>query len=329
MKNPIFICGHRKCGTTMLHNLFDGHDDLIVFPSDLNILYAYFPMFTENRYSSAQRLSRLENVLFRDLEHQLKDNSIEISFDLPLFRDTFFKSLHNADLTNMKTIIEKLFKAYEIVANRFDKIPVFKETSIEIYAQEILTWFPDAKFLHLVRDPRDNFAALKEGVTTYYSKLGEFANETLASMIFRTRIGLSVGVINQSNMKDGSYRITRFESLVNDTKHEIEEISKFIGVPFSGVLLKPSRLSQNVKGNNFSGEVFEHVSNKNVSRWSKRITPDEAMIIEFHLGSLMKKFGYDVHFNSTESALACSEFYKWENYKYYFNDRFDQGRSND
>ena len=312
-----------------LHNLFDGHEDLIVYPADLNLLYAYFPVFTKNNYTNTQRLARLENILFRDLELQLKENSIEYSFDLNLFKDAFFSSLRNVDLTDMKTIIEKLFEAYEVVTDRFNRIPVFKETSIEIYAQEILTWFPDAKFLHLVRDPRDNYAALKEGVTTYYSKLGEFDNETLASMIYRTRLGLSFGVINHSIMKDERYRISRFESLVDDTKQEVEHISKFLGIPFSEVLLKPSRLSQTVKGNNFSGEVFEKISSKNVSRWSERITPDEAMIIEFHLGSLMKKYGYDVHYNLTETALASSEFYKWENYKYFFSDRFDRGYPND
>jgi len=46
MKPLIFICGHRKSGTTMFHNLFDGHPDLDVYPVILNILYGYFPIYT-------------------------------------------------------------------------------------------------------------------------------------------------------------------------------------------------------------------------------------------------------------------------------------------
>ena len=40
---------------------------------------------------------------------------------------------------------------------------VEKTTSSEFYATEIIKWFPNAKFIHLIRDPRDNFASLKSG----------------------------------------------------------------------------------------------------------------------------------------------------------------------
>ena len=41
----LFITGHRKSGTSMLNNLFDGHEDFLVYPNDITILYAYFPNF--------------------------------------------------------------------------------------------------------------------------------------------------------------------------------------------------------------------------------------------------------------------------------------------
>ena len=35
MKNYkiLFLTGHRKSGTSMLHNLFDGHEDFLVYPN--------------------------------------------------------------------------------------------------------------------------------------------------------------------------------------------------------------------------------------------------------------------------------------------------------
>ena len=44
-KNLLFITGHRKSGTTMFANLFDGHKDFLVYPSDLCLLYAYYPFY--------------------------------------------------------------------------------------------------------------------------------------------------------------------------------------------------------------------------------------------------------------------------------------------
>ena len=43
--NLIIITGARRSGTTFLLDLLDGHPDLVVFPTDLRILYAYFPYF--------------------------------------------------------------------------------------------------------------------------------------------------------------------------------------------------------------------------------------------------------------------------------------------
>ena len=36
----------------------------------------------------------------------------------------------------------------------------------------------------------------------------------------------------------------------------------------------------------------------------------------------MKKFNFNLKYDSSDSATAAAEFYKWENYKYYFSDRF-------
>ena len=44
----LFITGHRKSGTTMLASLFDGHKDLSVYPTDLSLMYAYYPNFNIN-----------------------------------------------------------------------------------------------------------------------------------------------------------------------------------------------------------------------------------------------------------------------------------------
>ncbi len=322
MKDPIFICGHRKSGTTMFHNLFDGHEELLVYPSDLNLLYAYFPVYLSDKYSNEDRLKRLDTVLFKDLEFQLKNENICHLIDIQLFRELFFKSLKDSDLCNMKVIITKLINSFSKVKNKPNRIPVIKETSLEIYCKEVLNWFPNSKFLHLVRDPRDNYAALKSGVKSYYSKMGEDEKQTLASLIFRTRFGLEMGLANINKYGKEKYLFIKFDQLVNNIEIEIKEIIKFIGINFKDTLLVPTRLGNEIKGNNFDGNKFNKVSNKNIGRWIERISEDEAKVIEFHLGNLMKKFCFDLRFDHNESAIAAVDFYKWQNYKYFFSDRF-------
>jgi len=322
MKDPIFICGHRKSGTTMFHNLFDGHEELLVYPSDLNLLYAYFPIYISEKYSDEERLERLDTVLFKDLEFQLKNENLSHAIDIQLFREQFFKDFKNSDLCNMKVIITKLMDSFSKVENKPNRIPVVKETSIEIYSNEIFSWFPNAKFLHLVRDPRDNYAALKSGVKSYYSKMGEDEKQTLASLIYRTRFGLEMGLANMNKYGNEKYLFVNFTQLVNNIDIEIKEIIKFIGISFKDSLLVPTRLGNEIKGNNFDGKKFNKVSNKNIGRWVERISEDEAKVIEFHLGELMKQFSFNLKFDHNDSAIVAAEFYKWQNYKYFFSDRF-------
>jgi hypothetical protein len=322
MIDPIFICGHRKSGTTMFHDLFDGHDQLLVYPSDLNLLYAYFPLYISGEYTNSQRRERLDKIIFKDLKDQLEAQIEGIVLDINKFKEYFFSTLDDADLLKMKAIITKLMEAYSKVTNKINRIPVIKETSIEIYAQEIFEWFPKSKFIHLVRDPRDNYAALKSGVASYYSKMGENEKETLASLIHRIRIGLEIGFVNLNKYRSNKYLFVNFNELVNDIEPRMKEISIFLGINYNKSLLIPTRLEKNVKGNNFDGNKFSAVTSKNNNRWKDRISSDEAKIIEFHLGYLMSKFGFKMSFARNESAKAASEFYKWQNYRYFFNDRF-------
>lgn len=323
MKDPIFICGHRKSGTTMFHSLFDGHSELVVYPSDLNILYAYFPLYLNEKYTKSQRLERLNLILFKDLEFQLNQQGLNNKISIKNFKEHFNNSIADADLLNMREIIEKLLKSYAIITNQLNKRPVIKETSIEIYANEIKQWFPEAIFLHLVRDPRDNYAALKSGVSKYYSNLGEDEKVTLASLINRVSIGFKMGELNKQIFNDYHYHIIKFEDLVKNTKMVMMDLAKKLNIQYNDKLLKTTKLSKPVLGNSFENKKFNKVSDDNINKWRKRISDDEAKIIEFHLGDLMEKYGYNRYYDDVECIKAASEFYKWQNYKYFFSDRFE------
>ena len=321
VKDPVFICGHRKGGTTMFHNLFDGHPELVVYPSDLNLLYAYFPKYLMEEYSSEERKVRLDRILFTDLARELKLNNQENNLDIDKFRSWFFLALGN-DFTSMRAIITSLIATFSDLVNEQNRIPVIKETSIEIYATEIFDWFPQAKFIQLLRDPRDNYGALKSGVNKYYSKLGENEKETLASLINRAKLGMEIGFYNLKKYGPNRYKILKFEDVISNPEHEMRGVAEFINITFDRILLSPTRLNGQTKGNNFDGNIFSSIDNTNVGRWKDRISDTEAQIIEFHFEEIMNKVGYKLSFERGECIKAAAEFYKWQNYRYFYSDRF-------
>ncbi|WP_409719642.1 sulfotransferase family protein [Pseudorhodoplanes sp.] len=325
MQNPLaFLCGHRKSGTTLLSNLLDGHPQLAVYPADLALLYAYFPEFIATHSDAQQRRARLERILFTDLRNRLDPSLI----DIDALARAFFDGLEDADLGRVETLIARLMRSFRSVVQDEESTTrwsMFKETSIEIYAAEMRTWFPEARFIHLVRDPRDNFAALAAGVESYYSRMGEDHNRTLASLLNRVCTGFRMARINRAEFGEDRYLIVRFEDLATAPEPAMRRVADFLEIDFAPSLLIPTLLGNPTGGNAFDGVAAFEVNPRNVERWRERISPDDAQVIEFHLGEEMWEFGYRPVFSEREQARAAAEFYKWQNYAYFYRDRFAHG----
>lgn len=317
-----FVCGHRKSGTTMLANLLDGHPQLSVYPIDLALLYAYFPEFIRAHSDAGERRTRLQQVLFGDLRRRIDPASL----DVDALERVFFTDLSDDHLGRPRALIGRLMSAFQSLTGASGKRwGIFKETSIEIYAGEILAWFPEARFIHLVRDPRDNFAALAGGVDGYYGRLGEDHNRTLASLLNRVRTGFRMARSNRAQFGEERYLVLRFEDLTTAPESSMHGVADFLRVDFVPSLLQPTMLGRPTGGNAFDGVVTFEVSARNVDRWRDRISPEDAQVIEFHLGEDMIEFGYEPAFDDREQARAAAEFYKWQNYTYFYSDRFAQG----
>jgi hypothetical protein len=319
--NIIFLGGHRKTGTTLLHNLLDGHPALAVYPDDATYFYAYFPVYTRDGFSAEARKKRFERVVFTELEAWIRENASDQDLDVSSLREHFFRAIGDR-LADVTAITKTMAAAYTTVQGRQGRPFVLKETSIEIYAGELLAAHPTAKFVHLLRDPRDNYAALKAGVATRYALMGENELATLASMIHRARLGFLYARTNQALFGAERYLVLRFEDLLQDTDATLRRLCEFLGIAYHDSLTVPTRLGHPTRGNSFEHLDFSAISARNVGAWPKRITAEEAQIVEFHFSDVMTERGYNPVFAPKDRAAAAAEFYKWQNYRYFFSDRF-------
>ncbi len=314
-----FVCGHRKSGTTLFSNLLDSHPQLAVYPFDLTLLYAYFPDYMRTHAIPDERRARLQRILFTELARHVPAGALDVG----VMSERFFAGLPDEALGNPGTLIARLMALFQETAGRGSaRWGVFKETSIEIYAEEILSWFPEARFIQVLRDPRDNFAALAAGVDKHYSRLGEDHNRTLASLLNRARLGFQMARLNSERLGEKRYQLVQFEDLTAAPEETMRGVAAFLGIEFDVCLLKPTVLGRPAGGNAFDGVAAFDVSARNVGRWRERISPEDAQVIEFHLADEMAAFGYAPEFDRTEQARAAANFYKWQNYAYFYGDRF-------
>lgn len=324
-KKLLFLTGHRKSGTTMFANLFDNHDDFLVYPSDICLLYAYFPYFIKQKFSFKIKKDRVLHIVKKDLSSVIKEHNLDKMFNLKNMLELIEKKLNKKNINDIRKILKIVFSSFEdsLKIKKKYKYFVVKETSADIFLNKIFTKKDDVKFIHLIRDPRDNYASLKSGVKKYYQKLGENENKTLFSLINRAKLDFNFIEINKSLFGKDKYKEIKFEELVINPKKSMFKVCKFLNVKFNSNLLKPTILGQSTKGNNYEGESFYNISSKNVNRWKDRINKSEAQLIEFHFQNEMKKFNYKLNYNPKKlDCKILTEFYEWTNYNYFYYDSF-------
>ena len=322
LDNPVFICGHRKTGTTLLINLFDGASDAVVFPDDSGFFYLYYPYWAKDFYSDKEKIERIAGkIIGENLQTIInkakcsKNEYNHLTGKQQEFRDSL-RSFNINDFSTKDMLIYFTKKFHEIFLGHISnpKVWIQKTTSTEIYALELAKWFPNAKFIHIIRDPRDNWGSLKSGWGKRYEEFNDDINRLKHSLLERGLLGMRLARENENLIGANRYKVVKYEDLVRDTEKIMRELACFIEISFSKNLLSPSIFGHSWGGNNFDGVKGEKVFALNASRWKERITREEAQLIEYYFKHEMAYWGYSTEFSNEEQQLSAINHYKWYNF---------------
>lgn len=317
---PVFIGGHRKCGTTLLVSLLDGHPDLFVYPGETGFFYKYFPLYEKRSYNHKEKEAHIISSILRELDSDvrcwMKEGDCS-AFTLSKAASVFRNKIRTTPRKTKDYFESIISTAYALLPDARDKKPkawVEKTTSIEIYASTLFAWYPQARFIHLVRDPRDNYGAIKAGWEREYSRYFDSKERLLQSVMDRGRLGMEFAKLNLKRFGAHRYLIVRYEDLVAEPRKELSRISSFLSIPFCDSLLKPTFGGVLWKGNSFGKKAFSSISKNHLNRWRERITGHEAKVLEYYFAPLLKEFGYAITYTARERQDAAVEHYKWFNY---------------
>lgn len=322
-RDTVILTGHRKSGTSVFHRLFDGHEEICLYPVDISILYAYFPCFTQNQKLSTEKLKERLNLVIQKSLENISSYLEEKAINLDDFINLIYQNLENKDIRNKKTVIKAIQESWIQINNCSDTLfPfIFKETSQSIFFLRLKQEIPNLKMISIIRDPRDNYAALKAGVKKYYSSLGEDEKATLASLINRVKMDLKSAQLNQKLYPE-SFLPIKFEELAYNTEKTMQQVADFLNISFSPTMLNPTFMNQEYEGNSYEGKKFSGVSQENVGRWQQRISQEEGMVIEYWLEEVMNTWKYPLEYTYSDSQKIFADFYEWYNCNYFYHDSF-------
>lgn len=157
---------------------------------------------------------------------------------------------------------------------------------IERFADELFAAHPNARVIHMVRDPRDRYAASLE---LWPKGKGRAGGATA-----RWRYSIRLAERNLRRYPHG-YKVVRYEDLVVRTEEVLREVCRFLDEPFRPEMLSmpgaPER-RERLLANRRDGTSNVLLSREFLGRFRRQVAPDELAFIQVHAGRLMRRYGY-------------------------------------
>jgi hypothetical protein len=290
LDHPIFICGHPKSGTSLLVSLLDSHPQLLVYPNETFFFRGFVPEISNRDLD--EKISLAQRYLLHFFEERLSNsNDQQPDQNLPyldyvktceLMRNEIRENgiRHDGDLLGASICAYGL--AHGILSPDtnywLEKTPYN-----EHFAQMIYKWWPDARCIHIVRDPRDNFA-------TYQRKhQGLSADDFSLGWNSSTKAGFH----NRDRYGKRNYLLLRYEDLTSDPEKSLQQIIALLEIHDEEILRIPTYNGIPWEGNSQYGDKFRGISTKPVGRWKRELSNEDIEVIETICADQMELLGYE------------------------------------
>jgi hypothetical protein len=271
---PIFVVGCPRSGTTLLQVMLFAHPRLAVPPETRFLIRSYMRRHRfgdledpANRAKVARFITRREDTWFADLGLDADAVTDEIVAGPP----------------TIGSALGIVLRAY---AERFgkqrwgDKRPGYHR-QIEV----LLRLFPDAQFIHLVRDPRDCVASLKR-MTWWHS-------DSVAAML-----AWAQAIDNVARARERWPDVIiemQYERLVADPEPELRRLCAFLGEEYDPAMTEPQHAPPDVVPDrkHWHENARRAPTTAPIGRFTETLTPTELALCEAALRQRMKRFGYE------------------------------------
>ena len=272
---PVFILGCPRSGTTLLQLMLHSHPRIAVPTETKFVLPAYTRRcefgdlaVSENRRALADWITRDRSTKFRNLGLDAAETADEIVAGPP----------------TLGSAVGTVFRAY---ACRFGK-PRWgdKRPSYFRYAAPLLRMFPDAQFVHLVRDGRDCVASLLE--MPWY-------DQDIYHAISAWREAVDRGRRLAGRLGPDSYYEMQYERLVADPVDELTRLCGFLGEDFDPAMTHPAGVAKRTvpERKKWHGRTKDAVTTTRVGSWAQRLHSWEISLAEAAFGERLAEYGYE------------------------------------
>jgi hypothetical protein len=267
-----FIVGSNRSGTTLLRSMFDSHPAMAIPPE------TYFVL----RMARARR--RYEASREFDTPRFISDLSRAGGFQRMGLRidrvRNLLESKPGLDLPEAMRVLFREYAAEHGKARYGDKTPSY--VSHIPFLAEV---FPEACFIHIIRDGRDVSLSLLDNSA---DRLDEAAHFWRACVTAGRDAGRALG--------PGRYTEVRYEDLVLNPRERLTELCTFLGLDFDDRMLDYRDSAQKWMAATRDPNIHQSLlkpPTRQVRDWRTAMSRDEIFLFEALNGDLLDELGYE------------------------------------
>jgi len=268
----IVACG--RSGTTLLRAILDSHSDMAVPPETRFIMSL---LRRRRRYEPAGGFRTDRFVA--DLEWNFGFRELELS------RDEARRALDPAP-ADTPDAIRRVFARY---AARRGKSRYGNKTPVHVLSiPELARAFPEARFIHIIRDGRD--------VALSYLQ-ADIGPDSIEAAALRWRRWVGAGRAGGRQLDPGRYVEVRYEQLVDAPEETTRAVCAFLELPFDPATLRYFERADEVLGTIRRADRFGGLRlppTKGLRDWRRDMGTRDREVFQVIAGNLLESLGYEL-----------------------------------
>jgi len=282
-----FIVGRARSGTTLLRSILDNHSSVIIPPECPFVVNLYSRYHKRKNWTSCTLEKFYNDVIKQPAFDYLNINKDKLRNDIlssPL--SILFDGLCRLVYLNYKPATPK-----ENIKLIGDKNPHYS-----LFIPRLIKIFPEARFLHIIRDPRANVLSMMDV---------DFESPMLASLAWRWKY-YNRTIERQKIKHPECFCTIRYEDLVKEPEKYTHGICSYLGIEFTKSMLDFHKNKEEILKTypadaigKYHKSLFLPISDARVDTWKQRLKPRQIKAIDAVTGYFASAYGYQMEYERT------------------------------
>jgi hypothetical protein len=271
---PLFICGYMKSGTTLLTCLLDSHPELVVLPGDSHFMHLAHQFDCRTREEWIRYwVWRFVNPTGQRPFWLLGGNDRYI--EVWRYLSYWFDQLCREGVAGLLQTAPYSYYCANAKRPSRPKLWVEKTPRNERDVQQIRQLFPEARFIHIVRDPLQNLASLKKLAGF---RGGRWRTVRTAFSLWRSFL---LGLQHRRRLGANRYLFVSYDKLVTHPEETMHQVAQFLHVKWQPSLLTPTVNGLPMRANSMfkDRQVTGVITEKSTKGWAGDLSIYEKMMV--------------------------------------------------